>query len=69
MKINEQQNQSILLSNFAEESLENVVQANVNLQEAHEYQKGGGHLYAYIFFAMAIVLWIWEWINTRHYYY
>ena len=69
MKISEQENQSILISQYATESLENVEGANVNLQEAHEYQKGGGHLYSYILLALTVALWVWEWLNTKTYYY
>ena len=69
MKINEQESQSILISQYASESLENVEGANANLKQAHEYQKGNGHLFSYIFLVMTVLLWIWEWMNTKTIYY
>lgn len=68
MKINEQLNTSIILVEHAQEALINVEEANTNLREAHEYQKGGSHLYAYIFLAMTAVMWAWEWLNSRKVY-
>lgn len=46
----------------------NVVEGNKELQKAKEYQGGNGKIFAAIFIAMTIVLWVWDWVNTKYYY-
>lgn len=57
---------SILINENAEESLANVQEANEELTEAREYQKGNGNIFASIFMSLAIALWVWEYYNTLH---
>jgi hypothetical protein len=63
----EQESVSILIQKNAEESVINVEEGNKELQKAKEYQGGNGKIFAGIFIAYSVVLWIWEYMNTRYY--
>jgi len=48
----------------AAESVVNVEEGNKELAQAIEYRKGNGDLFATIFTLLAVLLWIWEYLNT-----
>jgi len=45
-----------------------VDEGNQELKKAHEYQKGNGHIFATIFLIYTVFLIIWDWFNTKYYY-
>ena len=57
-----------MIAETAEESTENVAQANEELKMAREYQKNTTNFYAIIFTTLTVLLWVWEWWNTQNIY-
>ena len=51
----------------AEESVINVVEGNKELLLAKEYQGGNGRIFASVFIVYTIILWLWDYLNTKYY--
>jgi hypothetical protein len=45
-----------------------VVEGNKELQKALQYQGGSGRIFAGIFITFTVILWAWDWWNTKYYY-
>ena len=41
-------------------------EANEELVQAKEYQKGNGNVFTTIFTTLTLLLWLWEYYNTIH---
>ena len=69
MKVYEQENISVQITHNAEESVSNVKDGNKELLEALKSSGGSTRIFTAIFVTFTIVLWLWDWFNTKYYYY
>ena len=65
----EQEHQSIVIVHEAEEAVHNIEETKKELTKASEYQGNQGTYIACLFLCYTLIILLYEWWNTRIYYY